>query len=260
MAIQPTGSRGRRGTLGAAAIAVVLLLVGLVALVAGFRGQQGPPMPAELVAAAAPTSGAAPASETPGGAGPTPGRGTPSTPSTGSTRPAAPAARPGQAAAPPASMGRFLPASQPTQLEIPSIGLSARTFVPLRVQGDGSISVPRTADEVGLFDGGPTPGQLGPAVLAAHVDTPSGRRGVFYELGAVKPGATVKVARADGTRLTFTVDRVTAYPKASFPTSLVYYGDYKRPEIRLVTCAGPVDSRNEYRDNVVVFGHLTAVS
>jgi len=132
--------------------------------------------------------------------------------------------------------------------------------VPLSIQRDGTISVPGTAQEVGLYDAGPTPGQLGPSVLAAHVDTPSGVPGIFHELRRVRAGDVVRVSRRDGSHLTFTVDRVAAYNKAQFPTELVYKGDFTAAEIRLVTCGGPTDSRNEYRDNVVVFGHLTNAS
>ena len=94
-------------------------------------------------------------------------------------------------------------------------------------------------------------------ILGAHVDSPEGRRGIFSNLGKVRVGDTIDVTRKDGTTVTFSVDRVKAYPKAEFPTDLVYKGDFTRSEIRLVTCGGPVDSQNDYRDNVVVFGHLT---
>ncbi|MDN5768605.1 MAG: class F sortase, partial [Humibacillus sp.] len=158
---------------------------------------------------------------------------------------------------PKSDLGQFLEASAPTSIEIPSIGLRSTTFVPLSVQSNGTISVPGTVNEVGLYRDGPTPGQLGPSVLAAHVDSPTGAKGIFYKLGAVKPGDQVRITRADQTTVTFTVDKVQAYRKTAFPTDQVYRGDYKRAEIRLVTCGGPVDNANEYRDNVVVFGHLT---
>jgi sortase (surface protein transpeptidase) len=157
-------------------------------------------------------------------------------------------------------IGDFLEASEPTSIEIPSIGVRSSHFVPLSVQSDGSISVPGTAQEVGIYDGGPTPGQLGPSVLAAHVDTPSGVPGIFYELGKVRAGDVVKVSRRDGSHLTFTVDKVAAYQKSAFPTELVYKGDFTTAQIRLVTCGGPTDSRNEYRDNVIVFGHLSSAA
>ena len=77
-------------------------------------------------------------------------------------------------------------------------------------------------------------------------------------LGAVKRGDQVRITRADRSRLVFTVDQVQAFRKTAFPTDQVYRGDFTRAEIRLVTCGGPVDNANEYRDNVVVFGHLTS--
>jgi len=156
---------------------------------------------------------------------------------------------------PPDRIGAFLPSSPPTSISIPSIGVTSKSFVDLGIAGDGTISVPGSADEVGFYTGGPTPGQLGPAVLAAHVDSKQGP-GIFYRLGAVKAGDVVTVGRADGSTTTFRVDKVASYPKDQFPTEEVYRGDFTRSEIRLVTCGGPFDKVKHYLDNVVVFGHL----
>ncbi|GAA2471036.1 class F sortase [Terrabacter carboxydivorans] len=250
-----SASTGRRvtrlsaGVAAALAATAVLVVVGIVALVLGLRGSSGAPgSPQQAVAAATSTGRSASPSAQP------------------STRPSA---SPGQGGTPATTksgasgsdgsgIGDFLEASEPTSLEIPSIGVRSTHFVPLSIQRNGTISVPGTAQEVGLYDAGPTPGQLGPSVLAAHVDTPSGVPGIFHELRRVKVGDVVKVTRQDGSHLTFTVDRVQAFEKTQFPTELVYRGDFSKAEIRLVTCGGPTDSRNEYRDNVVVFGHLTS--
>lgn len=231
--MRPQG--GRRGVLAAAATAV-LAVVGVLALVLGLRGQDGPPQPS---AAAPPsTTTSAPPTVAPTTApGPTPSA--PTTPD------------------PPATnrIGPFLPASTPNRIEIPSIGVASTSFVDLGIAADGSITVPGSADEVGFYTGGPTPGQLGPAVLAAHVDSKQGA-GIFYRLGAVKVGDVVKVGRADGSTTTFRVDKVATYPKDQFPTEEVYRGDFTRSEIRLVTCGGPFDKVKHYLDNVVVFAHL----
>ncbi|GAB2773197.1 hypothetical protein GCM10027039_38130 [Terrabacter koreensis] len=249
---------GRRVTAGVAAAATasaLLLVVAVVALVLGLRGSPSAPG-AEGTPPAAPPSGSAPATV---GATASDSPAPSVSPGQGGTRAAG---RPGTSGAAPAGtlQGGPLAASEPTLLEIPSIGVRSRTFVPLGVQPDGTISVPGTAQEVGLYDGGPTPGQLGSSVIAAHVDTPSGVPGVFYRLGAVKAGDVIEVTRRDRSHLVFTVDKVAAYEKSRFPTDLVYRSDFRRAEIRLVTCGGPTDSRNEYRDNVIVFGHLTSAS
>ncbi|GAA2018050.1 class F sortase [Terrabacter terrae] len=247
------GSRRRLPPAVVAALVatVVLLLVGAVALVLGLRGTSGtsgrPGLPQSAAAGPVPTSSPVVGASTPA----------PRAPGTST------ATSPGRAATPAAGangIGAFLEASEPMSIEIPSIGLRSTRFVSLGIQRDGTISVPRTAQEVGLYDAGPTPGQLGPAVIAAHVDTPSGVPGIFYRLGRVAAGDVVRITRQDGSHLTFTVDRVAAFRKTEFPTELVYKGDFTRAEIRLVTCGGPTDSRNEYRDNVVVFGHLTSAT
>ncbi|MEO5744040.1 MAG: sortase [Terracoccus sp.] len=153
----------------------------------------------------------------------------------------------------------FLPASQPVRLDVGSIGLRSADFVPLLVQRDGTLSVPVDADQVGFYADGPTPGQLGSAVLAAHVDTASGREGVFYRLGAVRRGDQIRVTRADGTTPVFTVDRVQGFSKSAFPTAAVYESAVTTSQLRLITCGGPLDGNGTYRDNVVVFAHLSRV-
>jgi len=161
--------------------------------------------------------------------------------------------------APAADFGPFLPASAPTALDIPSIGVHSSRFVDLKVARDGTLEVPGRADEVGFYTGGPTPGQLGPAVLGAHVDSKKGP-GIFYQLGAIKPGAKVHLTRQDGIVATFVVDKVAVYPKDRFPTDQVYHGDFTKSEIRLVTCGGTFDPVEHYLDNVIVFGHLTSAA
>ncbi len=222
-----TSRGGRRGTLIAAAASAVLCVVGVGAVTLGARGTDGPPTPtvaAPSISVPAPDAAPAPMAPSP----------------RNSTTP---------------RFGRFLPASRPTVLDIPSIGVHSAAFVDLDVTADGTISVPGTADEVGFYVGGPTPGQLGPAVIAAHVDSTQGP-GVFYRLGAIKVGASIRVSRADGSVLRFVVDKVALYPKDRFPTDQVYRSTFDRAEIRLVTCGGTFDKVRHYLDNVVVFGHL----
>ncbi len=235
---------GRRGTARAAAATVVLLLAGVLALVLGIRGSDEPPQPVAVAAApsspsaseATPTASSSPATK-------------------GSSRPAAKKSAPAQQKASRSRLGRLLPASNPVALEIPSIGVKSTNFVDLEVAKDGTLAVPGSADEVGFYTGGPTPGQFGPAVLGAHVDSKKGP-GIFYNLGAVKPGDKVHVTREDRSRVTFVVDKVEVHPKDKFPTEAVYRGDFDQAEIRLVTCGGPFDRDKGYLDNVVVFGHL----
>lgn len=245
------GKGGRRGSTYAAAATAVLVVIGVVLLVLGLRGQPGPPQPPAAPAAAAAASDPA-APDQQSASAPSAATAATVSGSGGTTTPPA-------GTAPQATIGPFLDASAPAGLDIPAIGVHSTNFVDLGIAADGTITVPGTADEVGFYTGGPTPGQLGPAVLAAHVDSTHGP-GIFYRLGAVKPGNTVTVTRADGIKTTFVVDKVASYPKDQFPTDAVYRGDFTQSEIRLVTCGGTFDKVKHYLDNVIVFAHLQSAA
>jgi len=162
------------------------------------------------------------------------------------------------AAKPSPADGAALVQSKPTSLEIPSISVRTGRIIDLGLMPDGALQVPPDASTVGWFTGAPTPGEAGPAVLAAHVDY---KRvpGVFARLKQLHQGEQVTVGRADGSTAVFTVYQVDRYAKASFPTDRVY-GDTAKPELRLITCGGAFDhSSGNYLDNVIVYARLTAV-
>lgn len=246
-----TSSGGRRGTHCAAAAAALLFLGGGVTLTLGLQGTDGPPQPLPVAVNSATSSANGTNTGPPTGRAARPARS-----SAGNQHPLQGDSR-GQASTRPAPL---LLAAAPVRLQVDSIGLTSTTFVPLHIQASGELSVPATAHQVGLYADGPTPGELGAAVLAAHVDTASGEHGIFYRLGAIRAGDRIRVTRADATTATFTVTKVAAYNKTRFPTAEVYQSEPGTAQLRLVTCGGPTDQANEYRDNTVVFATLTAKS
>lgn len=163
--------------------------------------------------------------------------------------------------APPAPITRTgiaLPASDPTGLRIPAIDATS-TLVPLGLNADETVEVPpvETPMQAGWYRFGPTPGQLGPAVILGHVDG-DGHDGIFARLHEIDPGDEVVVTRRDGRTATFTVTRVAQVPKTEFPVQEVY-GDSDAAELRLITCGGSFDAeRGSYRDNVIAYATLTA--
>jgi sortase (surface protein transpeptidase) len=149
-----------------------------------------------------------------------------------------------------------LAAAHPQRLRIPSISVDT-ALVDLGLQPDGTMEVPADGSTAGWYTHSPTPGELGPAVLAAHVDW-KGSKGVFYDLERTRPGDRVEVERADGSTARFTVLRVERYPKDNFPTGEVY-GDVDSAQLRLITCGGEFDAAaRSYRDNIIVFAEMTA--
>jgi Sortase domain len=143
----------------------------------------------------------------------------------------------------------------PIRLQIAAIGVDS-TLMALGLKADGAMEVPPGGFPAGWFTDGPTPGELGPAVIAGHIDMKG--PGVFFNLHKMRPGDLVTVTRADGSKPVFRVARVGRYPKKKFPTTLVY-GDLDHAGLRLVTCGGSFDTRTgHYEDNIVVFADLVA--
>jgi sortase (surface protein transpeptidase) len=139
----------------------------------------------------------------------------------------------------------------PVRIEIPRIGVAAR-LVRLGLNADRTMEVPTDFATAGWYVRGPRPGQIGPAVIAGHVDSTSGPA-VFFRLGSLRRGAVIRVLRADHTTAHFTVEGVERAPKDAFPTHRVF-GPTGRPALRLITCGGSFDeSTGHYRDNTIVY-------
>lgn len=174
----------------------------------------------------------------------------------GSVAADAPAAPPAAAASTGVlTRGTLLPASPPSRLEVPALGVDVPVAA-LGLRSDGAMQVPDDARTVGWFTGAPTPGSLGPAVLAGHVDF-KGAAGTFARLSMLRPGDEVRVARRDGTTVVFAVTEVSRHPKNRFPTEKVY-GPIDHAGLRLITCGGDFDRRSgHYQDNVVVFAEAS---
>jgi Sortase domain len=150
--------------------------------------------------------------------------------------------------------GPLMPASPPVRVRIPALKVDT-AVAGLGQEADGSMQVPPDARTVGWYTKAPTPGALGPAVLAGHVDF-KGRAGTFAKLSTLRPGDRVVIARRDGTVATFAVTKVERYAKNRFPSAAVY-GPIDHAGLRLITCGGDFDgSAGHYRDNVVAYAAL----
>jgi hypothetical protein len=218
---------GRRG--GLTLLSLVAVVVGVVLVVVAVLAQQSAPRPPRSAGAVDPG------------------------PSTSSASGKASTA-PSKAAAPP------LGASRPSSISIPAIGVRS-TVNPIGLNGDGTLAVPQPGphlDQAAWFQNSPTPGQPGPSIIEGHVDSDRGPS-VFFRLGRLRPGDAIHVTRADGVRVTFTVNAIRDYKKTRFPTDIVYGAkDLGRPQLRLITCSQFDPSIRHHVGNAVVFAHLTS--
>jgi len=172
----------------------------------------------------------------------------PPTTRTAPATPTAPATR-----APGAGRPSYLARSIPVRLQIAVIGVDS-ALMPLGLRTDRSMEVPPSGFPAGWYTGGPTPGELGPAVIAGHVDMKG--PGVFYRLHSLKTGDQVILTRADGSKPVFRITRVAQFPKSRFPTQQVF-GNIDHSGLRLITCGGSFNSQSgHYEDNIVAFADL----
>jgi sortase (surface protein transpeptidase) len=149
--------------------------------------------------------------------------------------------------APPPALG------DPVRVSIPAIGVDSR-LVPVGLNPDGSMHTP----EFGLaawYNLGPKPGEPGPAVVLAHVDSKANGPDVFYRLRELKPGDQVTVSYQDGAK-TFKVTAREEAAKTKLPTDKIW-NDTKNPVLRLITCGGAFDRKaGSYLDNIIVYADL----
>jgi len=265
----------RRGIIWA--IAVVLAGVGGVLTGVGLASQQHAPQPTMSQADPYHTTPLIPATTATGADPATPTQPLPSagsdsvrsrsggplpasTPSTVGRLGPTPGSAASGAGSRPAPTPLVLAASVPVSITIPSIGVRS-TLLQLGLNPDNSIQVPPLDDpesKAGWYKYSPTPGQIGPTVILGHVDSAKHGPAVFFKLGALQPGATVEVTRTDRKVAVFTVDRVVAYPKATFPSDAVY-GNIDHPGLRLITCGGTFDpDAGSYESSIVAYATLTS--
>jgi hypothetical protein len=150
--------------------------------------------------------------------------------------------------------GPLMDISTPTRVIIPALNISV-PVIGLGQLPDGSMQVPADAKTVGWYTKAPTPGSLGPAVLAGHVDY-RGHEGTFAHLDRLRAGDPITVHRQDGSTAVFVITSVERYAKDRFPSNAVY-GPTNHAGLRLITCGGDFDNHSgHYVDNIVAYADL----
>jgi sortase (surface protein transpeptidase) len=151
---------------------------------------------------------------------------------------------------PPPSPPPPAPAADPVAIVVPAIGVDA-DVVPVGLNADNSMETPDFG-LAGWYTEGPRPGDEGPAVIVAHVDSRSGPD-VFYRLRDLTPGDEIAVEQADGRSATFVVESMEQTDKDDLPVDRIW-NDTDQPVLRLITCGGIFDrSIGHYEDNIIVY-------
>lgn len=139
------------------------------------------------------------------------------------------------------------------QVSVPKLHVAGAQLVPLGLNGDHTIQVPPLSapQELGVYDKGPRPGDLGPAIILGHVNS-GGQDGAFAHLDTLRSGDEVDTIGPTGP-VKFRVYKAQVIAKGAFPTKDVY-SDTPGPELRLITCGGELDaSQHNYLSNVIIW-------
>ena len=145
-----------------------------------------------------------------------------------------------------------VPISDPVGLRIDELNVDA-PILPYGVDQRGQMDVPDNVTDVGWYRFGPSPGEPGSAVLAAHVDLSESGPGVFFNLRTLEEGDGIAVLHADGSEINYRVVARVTYEKDELPLDVIFSREGP-PVLTLITCGGSFDSSaSRYDSNIVVY-------
>ena len=126
----------------------------------------------------------------------------------------------------------------PYRLIISSIGVDTAVET-VGVLHDGDLATPSLNpwDDVGWYNAGPRPGEVGSAVIDGHLDRPGGSPAVFWNLRDLHVGDSVTIVDSVGGTVRFRVTRIAQYHPQQAPIQKIF-GDKRGSYLNLITCAG----------------------
>jgi len=145
------------------------------------------------------------------------------------------------------------PDDAPVSVRIEKLDVDAE-IVPVGVDDQRAMVVPG-AELVGWYELGPRPGEVGSAVLAAHVNY-NREPGAFFELHQLKPEDLVTVTTAGGEELSYRIRFGARLDKDELPVEDIFTNEGPAV-LTLITCGGYFDqAAGHYEDNVVMVADL----
>ena len=140
----------------------------------------------------------------------------------------------------------------PVRLKISVIGLDSVVEY-VGQSTDGAMGVPTNQDDVGWFQLGQRPGEVGTAVIDGHYGYKDGKPSAFDDLHKLRAGDEVIVEDDRGVTRTFVVRAIRRYdPKAD--AAGIFTSSDDAVHLNLITCEGVWDTaQNGYPQRLVVF-------
>jgi sortase A len=141
-------------------------------------------------------------------------------------------------------------------LQIPKMGINNSPILGMGLTSEGKMDVPDNYHEVGWYKLGAKPGEIGNAVLGAHVDDGYNTPGLFKNLKNLQVGDDIFIIGDNGEKLHYKVTGSKIYRHDLVDTREVFIGKEKS-RIKLITCHGNfMPSLNTYDERLVVSAEL----
>lgn len=140
----------------------------------------------------------------------------------------------------------------PVRLKIPTISVDAVVEY-VGLTSLGSMDVPAGSMNVGWFDLGPRPGEVGSAVIAGHSGYKNNKPAVFDNLHKLKKGDKIYIEDGKGAVIAFVVRKIVSYDRNIEGVGIFTSND-DVPHLNLVTCTGDWNAiEKTHSSRLVVF-------
>ncbi|PIR88207.1 MAG: hypothetical protein COU10_00400 [Candidatus Harrisonbacteria bacterium CG10_big_fil_rev_8_21_14_0_10_45_28] len=146
----------------------------------------------------------------------------------------------------------------PVKILIPRLDIEAKIqAVGKTTAGNmGTSSGTNKYKEVAWYKGGASPGEIGNAVIAGHLDNGYGLSAVFKRLSDLEVGDSIFTVDSAGAVSQFRVIKKAFYGLDSAPLSDIF-GYSNRANLNLITCDGAwISSERQYDKRLVVYTTL----
>jgi sortase A len=139
----------------------------------------------------------------------------------------------------------------PVRLIIPKLTIDAKVLY-MGLTPEGDMAVPENNfKDVGWYQYGARPGNVGTAVIAGHVNGKK-ERGVFLDLHKIAAGDVVQVMDDKNKLVSFVVREIRNYDQNDQPEEV--FNSSQGSHLNLITCAGEWNAaEHRYPDRLVAF-------
>lgn len=142
-------------------------------------------------------------------------------------------------------------ANMPRYITVEGLRVKSRV-VRVGTTKEGAVGSPRNINDVGWYENSVVPGQEGSSLLVGHNQGWTAR-GVFADLGTLKPGETIKITYGSGAESSFQVKSVEKVPLDKVDMAKYLTTERKTATLFVMSCSGKYDkTSDEYQERTIV--------